>query len=83
MQQTKKTLGTNVLIERDKDGVFVVSLPGVQGAHADGKTLEIALKNLKEVIGLLVEHYGEKKFVRLVKSEQRLFGILPYDLDYV
>jgi predicted RNase H-like HicB family nuclease len=83
MKRIKKTLETQILVERDADGVFIVSLPGVQGAHADGATLAVAMKNLKEVLTLLGEYYGEQKFVRMVKKENVLFGVLPYDLEYV
>ncbi len=83
MKGSKKSLNAQILVERDQEGVFIVSLPGVQGAHADGVTLEKAIKNLREVISLLKEHYGEKRFERLVKKENRLVGVLPYDLEYV
>jgi predicted RNase H-like HicB family nuclease len=83
MKRIRKTLETQVLVERDNDGVFIVSLPGIQGAHADGTTLEVAMKNLKEVLSLLALHHGTQKFVRLVKKENALFGVLPYDVEYV
>ncbi len=79
----KKTLGTNILVERDISGGFVVSIPGINGAHADGMTLEQAIKNLNEVMSLLKEYYGEKKLLSIVKSENRFFGVLPYNLEYV
>ncbi len=82
IKSTKKFLGTNILVEKDVSGGFIVSLPGVQGAHADGQTLEQAIKNLNEVISLLKEHYGEKKFLQLIKSENRFFGVIPYNLEY-
>ena len=83
IKQAKKTIGTQVLVERDAQGVFVVSLPGVQGAHADGVTLEVAMKNLKAVLALLKEFYGNKKFTRLVKRDNTIFGVIPYDVEYV
>ena len=79
----KKTLGTNILVERDISGGFVVSIPGINGAHADGMTLEQAIKNLNEAMSLLKEYYGEKKLLSIVKSENRFFGVLPYNLEYV
>ena len=82
IKSTKKFLGTNILVEKDNEGGFIVSLPGIDGAHADGKTLEVAIKNLNEVISLLKEHYGEKSFLRLIKSENRFFGVIPYELEY-
>ena len=83
IKSSKKLSNAQILVERDQEGVFIVSLPGIQGAHADGLTLEKAIKNLKEVVSLIKEHYGEKKFERLVKNENRLFGVIPYDLEYV
>ena len=65
MVSKKKVFETQVLVERDSDGVFIVSLPGVEGAHANGATLESAMKHLKEVLALLREHHGEQKFLRL------------------
>ena len=79
----KKQFGTHILVERDQDGFYIVSLPGIDGAHADGETLEKAMKHLNEVISLLKEYYGEKKFVRIVKRDNKLFGVVPYDLEYV
>lgn len=79
----KKLFDSNILVEKDISGGFIVSIPGINGAHADGATLEEATKNLDEVISLLKEHYGEKKFLRIVKSENRFFGVIPYNMEYV
>ena len=83
IKSTKKSLGTNILVERDVAGGFIVSIPGINGAHADGMTLEQAVKNLNEVMSLLKEHYGEKKLLSIVKSENRFFGVIPYTVEYV
>lgn len=83
IQRAKKSFGTQVLVERDQDGLFIVSLPGILGAHADGLTLEQAMQNLKEVLALLKEHYGEKKFTQLIKKENTIFGVIPFEVEYV
>lgn len=79
----KKLFDSNILVEKDISGGFIVSIPGINGAHADGATLKEATKNLDEVMSLLKEHYGEKKFLRIVKSENRFFGVIPYNMEYV
>ena len=79
----KKNVGTNILVERDTGGGFIVSIPGIQGAHADGHTLEQAVKNLNQVMSLLREYYGEKKLLHILKSENRFFGVIPYSIEYV
>ena len=82
IKTSKKFLGTNILVEKDREGGFILSIPGVQGAHADGTTLEQAIKNLNEVVSLLKEYHGEKNFLRMIKSENRFFGVIPYNLEY-
>ncbi|HCC06417.1 TPA: hypothetical protein DEP94_03630 [Candidatus Nomurabacteria bacterium] len=83
IKSNKKSFGTNILVERDISGGFIVSIPGINGAHADGMTLERAVKNLNEVMSLLKEHYGEKKLFNIVKNENRFFGVIPYSVEYV
>ncbi len=78
----KKIFDANILVEKDFSGGFIVSIPGIIGAHADGMTLEEAVKNLNEVMLLLKEHYGEKKFLNIIKSENRFLGVIPYKMEY-
>lgn len=78
MISSSKTLETNILVEKDISGGFIVSIPGINGAHADGKTLEQATKNLNEVMSLLKEYYGDKKFRNVLKEENRFLGVMPY-----
>lgn len=78
MINDKGTLGTNILVEKDISGGFIVSIPSIEGAHADGKTIEQAIKNLNEVMFLLKEYYGEKKLKSILKKEDRFLGVLPY-----
>ncbi len=44
-----------VIVETDEDGIFIVSCPTFKGCHADGKTIDEALSNLKEVIEICIE----------------------------
>lgn len=50
-----------VLIERDEDGFYVAEVPDLKGCYTQGKTLEEALKNIKEVIELCIEAEGKKE----------------------
>jgi predicted RNase H-like HicB family nuclease len=44
------------VIERDpQTGLFVGFVPGFPGAHSQGETLEELNRNLREVIGMLLE----------------------------
>jgi predicted RNase H-like HicB family nuclease len=45
----------NVLVERDEDGWFVASVPGLRGCHTQAWTLEELVERVREVIELCVE----------------------------
>ena len=44
-----------VVIERDEDGMYVASVPALQGCYTQGDTHEEALENVKEAIRLHLE----------------------------
>ena len=39
-----------VIITKDEDGFFVASVPYLPGCHTQGKSVEEAMKNIKEAI---------------------------------
>ncbi|MCD6207127.1 MAG: type II toxin-antitoxin system HicB family antitoxin [Methanosarcinales archaeon] len=49
-----------VLMEKDKDGFFVVECPILRGCYTQGKTIDEALKNIHEVIELCLEEQKEE-----------------------
>ena len=44
-----------LIVERGDDGWYVVECPLLQGCYTQGKTLDEALRNIREVIELLLE----------------------------
>lgn len=44
-----------ILIELDEDDIYIVSCPNFKGCHSYGKTVEEAMKNIKEVIELCLD----------------------------
>ena len=44
-----------VVIEHDEDGVYVASVPALQGCYTQGDTYEEALENVKDAIRLHLE----------------------------
>ncbi len=46
----------HVTIEKDEDGVFVVSCPSLPGCHSQGVDIEDALANIKSAITLYLKH---------------------------
>ena len=58
MQKVKyrtKTLTFPVIIEKDEDGFFIADCPDLQGCHAQCKTLEEAITNIRDAIEINVK----------------------------
>ena len=55
----KKILDFTVLIEQDEDGVYVATVPDIQGCHTQGKTISEVVDRIKEAIELCLEADGE------------------------
>lgn len=53
------TKSFNVIIERDEDGSFVATVPGLRGCHTQAKSLDKLLERTKEVIELCLEEEKE------------------------
>lgn len=71
-QTTLKYRGTQLplFIERDEDGMYVVECPVLEGCYAQGKTLDTALKNIKEVITLALEERKNRVFLQTYRPSE-------------
>jgi len=54
-----------LIVEKDEDGFYVVECPVLEGCYTQGKTIDEALRNIREVIELVLE---EKKSREILKS---------------
>jgi len=54
-QKMKKRYQLPILIEKDEDGFYVVECPVFSGCYSQGKTIDEALKNIREVIDLCLK----------------------------
>ncbi len=52
-----------VVVERDEDGFYVVQCTVLNGCFTQGKTLDEALKNIREVIGLCLEEKENRELL--------------------
>ena len=57
----------DVIIERDRAGYYVASVPALRGCHTQAKSLDALLKRVREAIELCLEVEGDQ----------------PEDLDFV
>lgn len=60
-----RNLQLPLFVEKDEDGIYVVECPLFEGCYSQGVTLDEALKNIREVISLIIE---EKKSRDILKS---------------
>jgi predicted RNase H-like HicB family nuclease len=44
-----------VVVERDEDGLYVASVPLLQGCYTQGETYEEAMENIKDAIKLHID----------------------------
>jgi len=61
----------HVIIEEDKDGYLVGTVPELRGCHTQAKTLDTLMKRIREAILLCleVEKYEPTRFIGLQTIE--------------
>ena len=53
-----------IIVEKDEDNFYVVECPLFEGCYTQGKTLDEALKNIREVIELVLEEKNNRNILR-------------------
>lgn len=71
-QQSYCGLQLPLFVEKDEDNFYVVECPILEGCYTQGKTLDEALKNIREVIDLLMEE---------VKNRELMMSYHPKELS--
>ena len=70
----KKILNENkqlpLFVEKDEDGFYVVECPIFDGCYSQGKTLDEALKNIKEVLYLIIEEKKNRDFLNSYRPRE-------------
>jgi len=68
-----KILNFTVLIEQDKDGIYIAKVPDIIGCYTQGKTVEQAMERIKEAIQVCLEADDEEiiplKFIGVQQLE--------------
>ncbi len=59
-----------LFVEKDEDGFYVVECPLFEGCYTQGKTLDQALKNIREVIKLILEDKDSRKILHSYKPSE-------------
>ena len=67
-----------ILAEKDEDGFYVVECPVFSGCYSQGKTMEEALINIREVIELCLEEQDNKEALENFHPQELIFSTLTY-----
>lgn len=65
-----KSKNFHVFVERDEDGLYVVECPLFRGCYTQGRTLDQALKNIREVIELCLEERDNRNLLAAYKPRE-------------
>jgi predicted RNase H-like HicB family nuclease len=74
----RKSYQLPILIERDEDGFYSVECPVFSGCYTQGKTIDEALKNIREVISLCLEEKENQKALKDFCPQELSFHTLTY-----
>lgn len=53
-----------VIIEKGKDGFYIVECPLFEGCYTQGKTIDEAIENIREVIDMILEEKEAQKIIK-------------------
>ena len=59
-----------VFVEKDEDGFYIVECPLFSGCFTQGKTLDEALLNIKEVIDLCLEEEENQELLAMYHPQE-------------
>lgn len=68
-----------IIIEKDEDGFYIVECPVFKGCFTQGKTLDEAVKNIKEVIELCLEEKENKEALALFQPKELSFHTIQFN----
>ena len=67
---TYKNLQLPVFVEKGEDNFYVVECPLFEGCYSQGKSLDEALTNIREVIAMLLEEKGNKELLNSYRPRE-------------
>ena len=53
-----------LLVEKGEDGFYVVECPVLKGCYTQGKTIDEALRNIREVVDLILEEKENRMILK-------------------
>jgi len=67
-----------VVVEKDEDGFYVVECPVLEGCYSQGESLDEALRNIREVIGMCLEEESAKELLKSYHPVELSFHTISF-----
>jgi predicted RNase H-like HicB family nuclease len=61
VKKIRKVQRFTVVLERDEDGFFVASIPALPGCHTQGRSLDQAMRRIREAAELWLQVHRERR----------------------
>jgi predicted RNase H-like HicB family nuclease len=61
VKKIRKVQRFTVVLERDEDGLYVASIPALKGCHTQGRSLDQAMRRIREAAELWLEVHRERR----------------------
>lgn len=65
-----KSLQLPIFAEKDEDGVYVVECPLFEGCYSQGKTLDEAIKNIRQVIRMILDEAKNQQILKTYHPQE-------------
>jgi predicted RNase H-like HicB family nuclease len=65
-----------VFIEKGEDGFYVVECPVFEGCYSQGKTIDEALRNIREVMDLIVQEKRNRDILKTYHPKELSLHII-------
>lgn len=74
----KRQVQLPLVIERDEDDYYVIECPTFSGCYTQGKTLDAAMKNIREAIALCLQEKDNQARFKDYHPRELAFHTLMY-----
>jgi predicted RNase H-like HicB family nuclease len=61
VKKIRKVQRFTVVLERDEDGLYVASIPALPGCHTQGRSLDQAMRRMREAAELWLEVHRKRR----------------------
>lgn len=67
-----------IIIEKDEDDFYIAECPLLRGCYTQGKTVDEALENIREVIGICLEERENQDILESYRPRELSFHTINF-----